>query len=405
MTTSPASPPDASAWVGVLLWRPAPGGREVAALEAGPGTVLPKGTLGAGETERAAAERVARAFTGARTEDPRPVLTARATGEDAEATVSWWRLRWRGQAHPPPELLELRLRWLSLDDAAVELAHRTERELVRAERPRLARRIVERWTRGARAREQRERWRLADREEEVLARPDGPAGPGDASWRARALDRLSRAREALAAGDRRTCREALAEVRRLELHGMDAAERAAVALELRRAASEELPPERRALVEELLDRDPPSALRASRAAALVDGARAARDADEEERRETSTALASVLVVGLCGVWLFAEPGWFAASVPAAPPARLHVGVLLFGLLGGTLSALATPRRGEGWPRVLLRPALGALAGQLVHALLSTGWIQLGQTAPPAWLALAFAAGFAERLLPRGTAPA
>ena len=108
----------------------------------------------------------------------------------------------------------------------------------------------------------------------------------------------------------------------------------------------------------------------------------------------------MLVVTLLALWLFGEAAWYAGVPAATAPAGLHLAVLLFGLLGGATSALLAPGRGPA----LLRPVLGALAAQALYTLFASGTVALGQITPGAWLALSFAAGFAERLVIRAPAP-
>ena len=101
----------------------------------------------------------------------------------------------------------------------------------------------------------------------------------------------------------------------------------------------------------------------------------------------------MLVVALliAGVW--GNAAWFGGTGSAQDP---HLAVLLFGLVGGAISALLRP----GPRPVLLRPLLGAIAAQLVFALVRSGVFDLGALAPGGWVLVAFLAGFGERLVTR-----
>ena len=78
-----------------------------------------------------------------------------------------------------------------------------------------------------------------------------------------------------------------------------------------------------------------------------------------------------------------------------------VQALALGALGGTVSALLKPgTQASAGPRVLMRPAVGALAGFLAYLGIRIGIIQPGPGMAEALGLLAFLAGFLERLVSR-----
>ena len=108
---------------------------------------------------------------------------------------------------------------------------------------------------------------------------------------------------------------------------------------------------------------------------------------QEERR----SLGLLLGLALVAVAALGHAGWFGAG-PA--PADLHLAVTLFGLIGGTCSALSAR---SAFPPIL-RPVLGSVAANLLHAGLSGS--SLVQLSPAGWVLAAYVAGFAERWLSR-----
>lgn len=373
--------------VGLLMWRPAPLGREVCALRIGGRSVLPKGLLRAQEDEPSAALRLARQLCAAQTGDLEPL--APPPGE--QAAVSWWSVRWEApleEAGPR----RVPIAWLRFSRAQVELARRGERELIVAQTPTRWQRALEWFAREATARQRRDAWRLDDLREELEALPDRSAGPDRPSWRTLALARLARAREALHLGDRAAHAAALAEARTLSLFGRSGAERAAAHRALLER-SRGLAGDDRLISELLLTGDPTEPGPLVAVATRLDRIDSSAHRHAQDAREDRSSLASVLVVALliAGVW--GNAAWFGGTGSAQDP---HLAVLLFGLVGGAISALLRP----GPRPVLLRPLLGAIAAQLVFALVRSGVFDLGALAPGGWVLVAFLAGFGERLVTR-----
>lgn len=327
--------------LGLLLWRHHPAGREVCTLRVEDRLVLPKGVLQAQEDEPEAVTRLARELCDAKVED-----LARVESSDGPA-VSWWRARWAGPCSDELEGRRTHLGWLDERDAAVQLSRLPERELARRIPLGAWGQLREVIARPRRAQAQRAAWRLADDLQRLEALPE------EARLRARAL--LQRATDAEALGDRSGARTA-----REDLLALEVAARPAAADALRAAA------------------------------------RAASDrAEEEVHRGDRAQLAAFLAAALVAVLLLGHPGWWAAEGPA--PADQHVAIALLGLIGGAVSAMTRPSR---FP-CLGRPVLGSLAATLAQALLSG--TTLASFSPAGWLLVAYAAGFAERLVTRPSA--
>jgi hypothetical protein len=376
--------------VGLLLWRPAPGGRELLTLALGKRNVLPKGVLRPGEDEQRAARRLARDLCGALVAEASPLAPP-----PGGAALAWWCLRWdapvEGQTAAPGNARRV---WLGFDGAQVVLAQRFERELVRAQGRGRLQELRDWLDRPRRARARRARWELDDLRQRLGARPDAPAGPGRPSWRARALALVARTAEAQAEGDELAAADARAEALRLELHGSSATELGQRRSALMDEVEAELEGPSREAARALLN-GPADANVLGQVAALVDARRARRRETEHERSQERRTLASVLALGLVAAWLFGSPDWYSSA--AGGGGDVHLAVTIFGLLGGASSALLGPGRGAPMLPPMLRSVLGAVAAQLLYALLASGTVALVQPQPGSWPVLAFAAGFLERL--------
>lgn len=397
----PSSPPSLDApCVGLLLWRPGSGGRELATLEVDGGLVLPKGFVEPGEHAHEAVTRLALGLAASRVDRVRLL----PTNSDGPPRLSWWEARWAGV--DPTLDRRPRVRWLPRCEAELALDHRAERELARG----AARNPLERWSlarqeRRARARS-RDREGLAEQERRVAARADGPAGPGTPSWRAAALEHLGHAREALEERNAPRLRRARAAASRLELWGMDRLEHALAARELALRAETELAPAERQLVRAWVAPSgdgihDPAAL--ARAAELLDDARDRRASAAEARRTERVELASLAALVLLATWAFGSAAWTDRAATSLP-SDLLLAVLLFGTLGGMASALLAPSSGgahRGAP--LVRAVAGAGAALVLFAIVHAGFANLPVTTAPGWLALSFAAGFAERAILRDRA--
>ncbi|HXG47400.1 MAG TPA: hypothetical protein VNO52_07245, partial [Methylomirabilota bacterium] len=119
-----------------------------------------------------------------------------------------------------------------------------------------------------------------------------------------------------------------------------------------------------------------------------------------------------ILVALVALILF----YFNAELPPAAAAPINftlmLGVMLFGALGGTLSAMFRFSRAstqkipdailDGWV-TLGRPMIGAASAVFLHLVLSAGVLNLIESTkltPPLYLAFAFVSGFSESLVLR-----
>lgn len=250
--------------------------------------------------------------------------------------ISWWQMRWAGPSREEQLHRTAKLDWLDTEEAAILLSRLAERELLAGHPRPVWRQVLDHLRRPQRARAQRETWRLTDDHARIRELPE----EGGAQLRAETL--LQRVVDAETLGDHRTAREVRAELHRLELQARpEKATALAQAAEVRQAATLEL----------RLHRD-------------------------------RVALGLVLAAAL------------AAVVLVGPQEDLWLLLTLFGLIGGACSAL----RAHSDLPVLLRPLLGAAAGNLAHALLLGS--TLVELSRPGSLLCAFAAGFAERWVSR-----
>lgn len=250
--------------------------------------------------------------------------------------VSWWQMRWAGPSRVEPAQRNAELYWFDTAEATIYLARLGERELLRGHPLPIWRRALHQLRRPQRARAQRANWRQIDERARIRELPE----ENGARLRGEVL--MQRVVDAAALSDHGAAREVRAELHRLELQARpEQATALARAAEVRQAAAQELQ----------LHRD-------RVALGLV----------------LAAALAAVAVLGPH------EDQWLMLT--------------LFGLIGGACSAL---RAYSALP-ALLRPVLGSVAANLVHAFLSGS--TLVQFSPAGWLLTAFAAGFAERWLSR-----
>ncbi len=91
--------------------------------------------------------------------------------------------------------------------------------------------------------------------------------------------------------------------------------------------------------------------------------------------------------------------------------RFLIGIILFGVMGGAFSAIMSLSRTSTNKRIpeqivdsyvtLLRPALGAAGALVVYIFLATKFLNINVSSGSSILAIAFVAGFSERLVVRG----
>jgi hypothetical protein len=121
-----------------------------------------------------------------------------------------------------------------------------------------------------------------------------------------------------------------------------------------------------------------------------------------------TAISAVLVLTLASILVLAAWKPIALTEPPDGP-RMWVWVLLFGTLGGCLTSLLSAGKPSGVARIpeqrsqflvaAARPLVGGAAALFAYALFAAGIVRLGTgERAAALLALAFVAGFSERLV-------
>jgi 8-oxo-dGTP diphosphatase len=155
-------------------------------------------------------------------------------------------------------------------------------------------------------------------------------------------------------------------------------------------------------------------------------------------RNQLVILLLILISTLIIVWAISKPEWFeigpllsdstvvndgqaaavgteeeSAEVGTVLPSgkRFLIGIILFGVMGGAFSAIMSLSRTSTNKRIpeqivdsyvtLLRPALGAAGALVVYIFLATKFLNINVSSGSSILAIAFVAGFSERLVVRG----
>ena len=256
----------------------------------------------------------------------------------------------------------------------------------------------------------------------------GPAppvpGPTGYRWADAALLLLDRAESALAANDPELGWRCFKAATRLELYGLSALPDrnafTARARHIHREAIEKLTGWRKAVVLDLLGRNAPDAqLSAERVTSAAQILHEHQDNTYVKLRvvERQLNLLTAGAVVVVAAWIGAAAAApFTTTAPFTDDAALLgswsfvVAVVLFGIMGATLSGLLSTAQGAGSRRIpeqLLdarvtraRLAMGAMAAVAVTTFLISGLLNLGTLNGGLLLAAAFAAGFSERLVKR-----
>ena len=380
---------DGPTCVGLVIWRPGSGGRELATLEVDGRLVLPKGLIDPDEPPREAIERLALGLAASR------VDRVRALPESGPASplLPWWEARWAGL--DATAAARSKVQWLSRREAELRLDHQDERAIARG----ASRSLIERFAEERQQRRERllraEYEELAELERRIGLRPAGPAGPITPSWRDRALELTCRAGRCLGENDLPGWRRAVAEASRLELFGLAADELEVASGELLLSVERELATRDRAATAEWC-RAPHTPAKLERAARAIDEHREARTLAAEDRHQESRELTTLTGLLLFTTWVLGSVSWMEPG-SVAPSDPLLASVLLGGL-GATASCALAPGRGP----TLLRVSLGAVGALLLTLLLRAGILSVGIDSAPGWLVAAFAAGFLERLVARSS---
>jgi len=133
-------------------------------------------------------------------------------------------------------------------------------------------------------------------------------------------------------------------------------------------------------------------------------------------RNQLVILLLILISALTIVYTISTLEWFKFAsaetgifVPSGK--KFLMGVIMFGVMGGAFSAIMSLSKTSAKKRIpeqivdsyvtLLRPALGAAGALVVYLFISMKLLDITLTSGPAFLAIAFVAGFSERLVVRG----
>lgn len=380
---------DGHTCVGLVIWRPGSGGRELATIEVEGRLVLPKGWIDLEEPPREAIERLALGLAASRVDRVRALPDSGPTS----SLLPWWEARWAGL--DATAAARSKVQWLSRREAELRLDHQDERAIARG----ASRSLIERFAEERQQRRERilraEFEELAELERRIGLRPDGPAGPITPSWRDRALELSCRAGRCLGENDLPGWRRAIAEARRLELFGLNSDELEEASAELLQSLEQEVGTGDRAATAEWC-RAPHSPAKLALAARAIDDHREARTLAAEERQQESRDLTTLTGLLLFTTWALGSASWVEPG-SVAPSDPLLASILLGGL-GAAASCALAPGRGP----TLRRVTLGALGALLATLLLRAGILSVGIESAPGWLLAAFAAGFLERLVARSS---
>ena len=413
LTPAPAVVPGA----GGLVWRDSPEGGRLAVVHrrAYDDWTLPKGKVEAHETWREAAVREVREETGcAAIPTSLGGVSCHHTGA-APKIVMFWNMRLEHEAPVVARDEVDAIEWLLPADAVSKLTHPQEKLMVTRNIPgaiEAPRRnwLSELWRdKGFR----RLRGTLAPYRLE-LAQRIADAGPqSDLGWAYAAISHLDDAQRFYDADELDAAWRSFHAAHRAQLGGLDDGERMLAADALRLESDAKLSGWRRKAVARALDADKGSVTAAQlRHAAFLRDERAGNDYHQMLLlKDHLKVLLAVLFGSVLAVGALAT--WYPLELDAAPQVldgRLFLAVALFGLMGASFSAilsLAQASAGRRIPEVVqhsfvatMRPILGAATALAALVLLRGGLLNLGDLRVGGVLAIAFAAGFTERLVVR-----
>jgi 8-oxo-dGTP pyrophosphatase MutT (NUDIX family) len=415
---------------GGILWRQRKGHREFAIVQRqryNGDYTLPKGKIDPDdETPLAAAIREVREETGWHVEPVEfagPVTYAK---EGRPKLVLYWSMQATHETGKGADTTEVaQVLWLDPKQAIEQLSYPLEREMLARTSGVPLTRATSRLRRMLSALKlRRPAWLRTRREKQlegaILVTTEElrwralQTNQTRAPWARRARVLLRAAQDFLRRGMIDEGWQALQTARRLEISVMNDDERAAHATGLRAEADAKLVEWRRKTVNEDLKQTVPSYAALRHAQHIVD-----EHAQNGYRRLTIAAdhLSSMaVIIGLLLVSLL-----YLSAVVAIPIANaevdsfeLTVYVLIFGMLGGAVSAMLPRDRGGARTRIpeqlsaatfsKLRPVIGGASAVVLYVFVNSGLFVSGiELTQGMVLLFAFAAGFSERLIVRAIA--
>jgi ADP-ribose pyrophosphatase YjhB (NUDIX family) len=434
MEAKPESKPELLRAAGGLVWREGPDGPQLAIVyrnRYGGEWALPKGKLQAGETWLAAAAREVREETGYRVRMGPFAGCVSYEVDGQPKLVRFWHMFAVGQPEETQGAEVREVAWVTIDQARQRLRYPLEVALVEgaeapAAEPSPRSRVRDWWqslwqsTSHTRLAQTLAAYRIEL--EDLVAQSkasDGPSWPSDA-----ALRNLDRAEEALRSYDTDLAWRCFTAANRLALYGHHAlAGQSAVndraRAILQEAQQKKLSGWRKSTIVDLLDGDADvSPDKVVFAWQILDEhhANVYHKLRVVERQLGLLAIAALVAVI---VWIAAAPSLAVSLANSGPAGSANLAldsrgfaaaIVLFGVMGAIVSGILSMARGpEGRaiPALLLdsmvtlaRLALGAVAALAAATFLASGIIAGLEPGPELVLAVAFAAGFSERLVVR-----
>ncbi|HEX2040315.1 MAG TPA: NUDIX domain-containing protein [Acidimicrobiales bacterium] len=404
---------------GGIVWRETHRGREVLLVHRSQRAdwSLPKGHVKSGEEIVDAAVREVREETGYRVGPTQfaDVFFYEADGEPK--IVAFWHMALL--APRPDGPADHTAEWCTVEEALERLTHEQHRELLRTASERavaLPRGVEEarvpRWA-GLYRRRLYGSLRSQSEELTLTASAASVRRDTDDSWITPALRLLAASAEAARRAHRQDeAWRCLHAARRLEVLGFEEAQVGAEAVRVRSEAEHKLGPWRRNAVLSVLAEMKAGDARGNRqrlAAALsvIDE----HSGNEHHRRSLIlrhlTAQAAVLLVALVAVVLFIGRSWITLEEPLRSHGWVVVAVAAAGAAGGAMSNVQrigtasargrVPEESLSLALAAVRPLVGAFAAVVVYVLLRLGILQFEDPKTGTAVALAFAAGFTERV--------
>jgi 8-oxo-dGTP pyrophosphatase MutT (NUDIX family) len=403
---------------GGLLWRDTNHGKELAVIHRArhDDWTLPKGKLKPAESWQEAALREVKEETGCSARLGSFAGSVSYLVNDVPKVVLFWNMTLAGECDFQPSEEVDQVIWLPAPEAVKRLNYAAERAIVTHGHP-LPRRSAPRlrfWTGWGSP----SRGRLASSlsvyrtELDYLVKQTaaGTEAPRLA-WAVAAYKLLEKAEQALAEGDVELGWQCFNTAQRMELFGLDRPALQARAQAVLREAADKLGSWRRQAIEDLLGQSgqPKPDLDAG---AVARASQLLHEHYSNVYRKLAIIrqqLGILAVVGLLAAITWAALGLPLAGNPTpAGDSRLVVSAMLFGIMGASVSGIFSLAKGSDAARTpdqlvsfwitLARLAVGAMAALVAYAFLASGLLQIGSPAPGLMLAVAFAAGFSERLV-------
>lgn len=408
---------------------------------------LPKGKVEEGETPEETAVREVQEETG---------LTVKSAGfagsihyrvKDRPKTVLFWHMLPLGKGTIRDHEEVEKVVWLNPRKAIEQLDYPDERRLLAMEHQAPHRLLFSGLIYGFRPRRNRLISSMDAFKLELERYEDTPGHPeGEAHWKTVAKELLARAYLAADGGEHDTAWKCFLAATRMEIYGLSGCEHAARLDALRREAEDKLKGWRREAILSTIIQE--KCLGAHGSADRLYYATQLRDENFTNQyfrmaylRNQFLFLLVILLATLFVVWNVSTPAWFDFRAPSktTPVTESHgqnkqtvaagkpsggekktsglpkndhflLGVILFGILGGTFSAIMSLSHTSSQKRIpeqivnsyvtLLRVALGAVGALVVYIFLAMGILNAEIISAPYVLGFAFAAGFSERLVVR-----